>query len=113
MADRIRLFQSVQTYLQTVGIDRLQPNQHWLKFNFRNLSFLIGYAHLACTTFLFIVYRAETIIEYGTSFYACETEIAILMDFLCLMRQVENIHKLIEHCENFIEKSGSILNLSS
>lgn len=105
MAGRIKLFQSVQKYHRTMGIVRLQPNQRWLTFNARNLIFLASFAHLFLITVGFSIFYAKTTMEYGTGYYAYISETGSTTYFLIQMWQINNFFKLIEHFQEFVEKS--------
>lgn len=105
MAGKIKLFQSVQKYHQTMGIFQLQPNQKWLTFNARNLLFLMSFAQLIVAPIAFSIFHAKTTIEFGSCYYAYISEIGSAIYFLIQMWQINNFCELIEHFEEFIEES--------
>lgn len=102
---KIQLFQSVQRYHRAMGIYHLQPNQHWLTFNSRNLLFLMSFVQLTAATIAFSIFHAKTTIEFGTCYYAYMAEIGTIVYFFIQMRQINHFAELIEHFQEFIGKS--------
>lgn len=104
MASKIKLFQSVEKYNRSMGVRPRQPNQKWTP-NTINLIFLISFAQLAIGSTAFLIYREKSTFEFGACFYDCATQTSIFTLYLIQMWQITNILRLINHFEEFIEKS--------
>lgn len=105
MAGSIKLFQYLQSYYyQAMGIHLPQSNQK-CSANWRNLFAVFSIAILFLEAFAFLLFKAKTTFEYGTNFYTSISEYCCLLYFFIQYRQMPNISKLIESCEEFIEKS--------
>lgn len=106
MAVEIKLFQSVRKLYQTIGLDPFQSNptppnkcDHRIYF----IAFSIMQMFISSTAFL--AFKAETIQDFATSFYASITQLYMLVNFFSLVIQMGAISKLTEISEKFIEKS--------
>lgn len=108
MANSIKLFQFLQKSYKTLGICPSQDHEG-LAFNTRNVIFLFCYAQMFLSVLAFFIFKADTMLEYGNSFFMFETQFYIAMDFLVLMWRITNILELIEEFEEFIEKSKKIV----
>lgn len=104
MAGSKKLFQFVQKLFKILGIRPPQKNET-LSFNSRNLFFLFCYAQLFLSMIAFFLFKAKTMLEYGSSFFMFITQFIIALFFLILMWRITNILKLIAEFEQFIEKS--------
>lgn len=106
MASKIKLFQSVQKCNRSMGIypHPSKSNRKWT-FNAINLIFLIGFAQMTITSAAFSFFQAESTIEYGGCFYIAITETGSTSYYLIQMWQINNLLKLIEQFEDFIENS--------
>lgn len=104
MASEIKLFRSVQEYNRAMGIYPRHSNQKW-SFNAINLFFLIGFAQMGIGAAAYSFFQAKSTIEYGGCFYSYTTESAIASYYLIQMWQINNISRLIEDYQAFIEKS--------
>lgn len=105
MAGRIKLFQHLQRYyFQAMGIFLSQSNQKCSP-NWRNLSTAFFIAQLFLAAFAYLLFKANSTFEYGTNFYVSISESCCLSYFFIQYRQMPKISKLIESCEEFIEKS--------
>lgn len=58
-------------------------------------------------SFAFLLFKANSVMEYGMAFSNSLMEIASTIFYIVNMTQMSNILKLIEHCEQFIENSES------
>lgn len=101
MAYTIQLFQPVQKYYQTLGIESHQNSL----FNFRNLFAIFCFLMCFTSTLAFFLFKANTILEYGATFYAFISETYILYFLFVQMWQMANISKLIASFENLIKES--------
>lgn len=104
MAASIKLFQFAQELFQMLGI-RLPKQNEILSFRSRNIFFLFCYTQLSISMAAFFLFEANTMLEYGSSFFMSLTQFCIAMDYLVLMWRFPNILELIADFEDFIEKS--------
>lgn len=105
MAPSIKLFQFLKEFYTMVGIVPPQEKNEKLSFNLRNVSILFCYAQLCFTVLAFFIFKATTMVEYGSSFFIFMTMFVVKGFFLTVMWQITNILKLIADFDKFIEKS--------
>lgn len=105
MIGPIQLFQSLRQLYQTMGIySPKAPNQR-VSFNLRILFFLFVYTQLFISSILFILFEAESTLEFGASFYAVLAELFCIWYFLIKMWQMPRISQLFAGFEVLIDKS--------
>lgn len=108
MVGPVRLFQNLREYYQTMGI--YLPNssirRHYL--NQRNSFFLTCYTQLLITSMLFLLFEAETTLEFGAALYAVLAESFCIWYFLIKMYKMPKILQLIDKFDAFMEKSKRI-----
>lgn len=105
MIGPIQLFQSLRQYYQTMGIYLPKNTNQGCSVNRKSSFFLFFYIQLIISSMLFFSYKAESVLEFGASFYAVISELFCTWYFLIKMFQMPKILKLIEAFEKFIEKS--------
>lgn len=98
------LFQSIRKFWQTMGIKPSDPNQVH-PFNARNLFFISSLIMICISTTAFLIFRAETLLEYGSCLYWSLSEHVMLVNILIDIWRIPIIFKMIEACERFIEMS--------
>lgn len=98
---KIKLFRFIQTTYQTVGIIPPQPNS----INTKKWYFLLGLVQFFISTVAYLLFEANSIIEYGMVFYTCTTALFSFVVYLVLHWQMKNTLNFIESCDRFIEKS--------
>lgn len=104
MDGSVKLFRLVQKYYQTMGI---YPSQ---TINWRNVIFLFAiFAQFMAISGFFLL-QATSIPEYGSSFMGISSSLYSIVTFLLTLWRIPEILKLIQLCENFIEKSTYELN---
>lgn len=103
MASPIQLFQSTQKYFQILGIYRSQPEKS-SSFNWRILLAIFCYIQHFITVFAFFVLEANTVLEYGTSFYGYISMVYCVYYISILIQRKPNIFQLIESFQGFIEQ---------
>lgn len=106
MAGSVKLFRNVKGYYQTIGLLTESQSKHDISFNPRNLFALFSIFQRILTTFAFFVYEAETLLEYGLTFFVYVAEAYSIVVFLEHMSTMPKTLHLIEHFEKFIEKSN-------
>lgn len=105
MAEQIKLLKLTQKMYQDMGIYPPQSNQNRRSINWRNIFMLVSFIQLLISSFAFLIDEADSIVDAGTSFYVAITELCCIVYYLINMWKIPKILKLIEHYENFIEKS--------
>lgn len=104
MAERIKLFHSVQKFNQTLGIHPSRPDQRY-SFNFSSAIVLLLIVLTFISSVAYFLYKAKTIEEHVQTFYISLTALCITIDFLTMCWKMTNILQLIEKYEEFIKKS--------
>lgn len=108
MADKIKLFESVQKHNRSMGVYlHHKPNSddpEW-SLNAKNLFVPTIAIQMAICTAAYAFREAETMSEYGACFYVNATAATTLSYYLIQLWQIKNILKLIEKFEGIIEKS--------
>lgn len=106
MAGSIQLFQSIQKFYRTLGI---YPDPQSNLFNYRNLFAIFCYLLNGISALAYFLLEANTISEYGATFFTFISEVYILYFLFVQMWQMPNILKLIASFEKFIEESKRAL----
>lgn len=88
-----------------MGVYPPRPDQKQYITNATQKIFLICCAQTIFTTAAFVVFEAESMFDYGFSFYVLIAMINITTIYLIFIGQLGNTLKFIEQCERFIEKS--------
>lgn len=103
----IKLFQFLQKFCRTFGINSGQSNQNRYHINLANWFALLCLNEYLISTAVFFLLEASSMVEYGITFYICISTAAC--DFYCLSAfwQVKNISKFVANWEEFIGKSES------
>lgn len=88
-----------------VGICPPQNQNERLSFNMRNVCILFCYAQVCFPVLAFFLFKANTVVDYGSSFFTFITMFAVAVWFLVIMWQIKNILSLIDDFDQFIENS--------
>lgn len=96
---KIKLFQLVQKFYQTMGINSSNA------LNWRNLFFSLTILLHFFGLIGFFLFKSTSISEYGSCFFGCIADLYALIDFKLTQWRMPQIFKLIGMCESFIEKS--------
>ena len=86
MAGSTRLFLSIQKYYQTLGIYP-ESNGNVL-LNFRNLFAIFCFVQNFFSTLTFFLFKANTTLEHGVTFYAFVSEFFVLLFLFIQMWQM-------------------------
>lgn len=100
----MNFFQSVQRFYQSLGVCSLRLNQTY-SFNLRIFLIYLVIALVFISEIAFCQFEAESVTDYGRSFFAFVIQISCCWDFTTTIWQISNILKLIEKYEKFIAKS--------
>lgn len=94
-----KMFETIRSNLQLVGIES--------PFSFNPRTFLICFAllHGYISSAFYFLFEAESMSEYGLCFYTCCTNTGILAVFAINICKIDNMTKLFQKCEIFIERS--------
>lgn len=109
MADqsRIKLFQSLRKYLQTLGT--FSPKSEKKRsFIPENIFVQFCYIQMFASVLAFTIFKANTVVDFCLNYYAYTTELLCIFTVASQLYQMDNISKLIRNCEEFIEKSKSM-----
>lgn len=90
---------------QTIGYHPSQPNQKHRSINWVNIIFLNLMAQQWLTTATFSVFDANSMIEYGFSFYIIIDVADAIAIYSIFIWQSVNTLKFIHNCEEFVEMS--------
>lgn len=100
----MKLFHLVQNCYQTMGIYE-PPQSNHLTIILRKLFFILSMMLMLFSNIGYFFYDANSISEYGNSFFTSNAQINTLIAYLISAWQMPNITKLIESYEKFIERS--------
>lgn len=101
MGGPIKLFQTVQKFYKTMGIN---SNQYF-SINAKKLFFLLTITLGLISVTAYFSFAAKTIEEYGNSFYSATSNLYTLVDIIVTIWRMPDILKLIEKGEKFIKNS--------
>lgn len=104
---KIKLFQSLQKYFQILGTFSPESNEIHL-FKPRNIFVHICYAQMFISVLGFTLLKETTVVEFCLNYYACTAELMCMFIIASQTCRMGDISKLIENCEEFIEKSKPI-----
>lgn len=104
MAHSIRLFQFIQEFSKTIGIDSSQTDS----IKSKNAIFTVCPIQYTLTTVAFLIIEANSMFDYGFGFYSIICMINGIVIYLLFNWQYENTLKFIGTCEEFIAKSKCI-----
>lgn len=105
MAKTIELFQYVQKIYQIVGICS-SSNYHGQHRVSAKATFILGCMILSFnSSFAYFLFEANSVDEYGRSFYMSFTKLEIYLYFVVNLAKVEKILNLIKKLEDFVELS--------
>lgn len=105
MAGSTKLFHFLQEYHQFIGFKLSESNQKKYSIGSRNVIFLTSLGQTAFTTFVFLMFKAESMFDYGFSYFMAITYTNGIAVYLLFMSELKNTRKFIKNCEGFIEKS--------
>lgn len=101
----MELFQKIRESWQIMGINRPIGAAQTHSFNLKNLFFLISLIVLCISTTAFLLFRANTLFEYGSCMYAMLSSLCTFCDILIGIWQIPITFKMIKTCKRFIQIS--------
>lgn len=101
----IRLFRSFKKFNQTLGILSSQSTKQSYLHNLKRDVILLPMILVFISSASYLVFKAETIAECTQSSYVCVTALCTIIHCGTVCWKIENILKLIEKEEKFIQKS--------
>lgn len=102
----VELFRFIQKTYQDIGIIPPRPNENHCSFNAKKWYFLFCLAQFFISAAAYLLFEANSIIEYGMVFYTCSTTVFSSVVYLILIWQRENILDFIANCEGFIQEKS-------
>lgn len=103
MSSSVKLFQFLQGSYRRIGFHPSKSDR--IPFNWKNVFIFLPILQLFISTSAFFLFKADSVFEFGTGFYAAITSLFTLIVFLIELWKIPDILKLIGNLENFIEKS--------
>lgn len=104
MADQTMLFYSLRELYQRLCFYSPETNQTH-PFNWKIIFCVSSIILMFITSFSFFLWKAETLDEYGTSFYGSVTQLSAALYFVIVVWKMPVILKLLRSFEDFIESS--------
>lgn len=103
---KIKLFELNQQYFEALGFYASTPLQSNPKSRFtrQNLYYIFVEAGMLIPVLAFMTLKAQSVYEYGITFYTTITLLCITAYQAILMDEMDNIVTLIGKFEKFIEK---------
>lgn len=103
---KIHLFKFTQQTCQLIGIfpfkSKLKSKFH---SNAKYCSFLFCLTMSFISSAVYLLFEANSIIEYGITSFSCVTIVLSFIAYLIFLLQTKHILSYIENCERFIGKS--------
>lgn len=99
------LFRLIRSFFQAMGIHLSEPNQKF-SFNAKNVLISSSIALFFISSTAFFLFEANSIDEYGLSFYGSATELAVFVTFQINIFYMAKILRIFEKFEKLIEKSS-------
>lgn len=90
--------------MRAFGIDSHQSNQICFAINRKNVMFFICEAQLVAALMTFMLFKAESIFEYGFPSVVILDIILGVAVYINFLLEVKNVSNFIENCETFIGK---------
>lgn len=100
MASKMRLFQIVRNMYRMTGINATNPSLNW-----KICIVLTSQMLLFSSTTGFLLFKANSVPEYGSSFSGCVMILANILFFIVNVLKMPTTIELIEKFEDFIGKS--------
>lgn len=104
MAGKTQLFHSLWHSYRILGLYSPKTNQSHL-FNWKVIFSLSFMVLMFMTSFAFFLWEAETLDDYGTSFYESLAEVSSVHNFMMNVWRTPLIIELVKNFEDFIESS--------
>lgn len=110
MTRTMQIFQNIRKVNHQLGINWPSiSNQQSSPFNWKILFNLLCMIVSFTLQISFLLFKADSALEYATCFFACAIALANILFLLTNLVEMENITKLIENFEKFIDTSKFLL----
>lgn len=103
--ETIKLFKFTRKAYQGIGIDPPESNRSRSAINAKNYFFFLCQVEYFITTAAYLLFEANSMIEFGMTFFTCTTVITVIALYSILLGRMKNILNYIENCNRFIAKS--------
>lgn len=107
---KLKVFELIQKNFATAGITPSLADQSY-PFNMIILSGFLALSSGIYCTFIFILYGAQTSVEYTQSVYTCSMVILFILVLLILILKVDNLFELINGCAELVNTSEYEINI--
>lgn len=111
--DKIKLFKFIQKTYHGIGIFSPKSNQIPSSINSKNWLNLFCHMEFLISSIAYLLFEANSMIEYGLAFYICTTVLTSLIFYLIPLGESENILNFIQNCEQFINDKSEYKHLYS
>lgn len=101
----IKLFQFIQKNYEQLGISPSQSNHSFNSFNSKVLLILFVLIQFGISSISFFLFESTSIGQSADSFYVFLSEVAVITFLTITISKIDDIRKVIENCETFIQKS--------
>lgn len=111
MANQTKLFHSLRQLYQTLGIYPSEASQTY-RFEWKTIFFVASTGLLFITSFAFFLFEAETVDDYGTSFYTSVSQCTQTSNIFIMIWRMPIIVELLKKFERLTELSKLKISLS-
>lgn len=102
----IKLFKFTQKTYEVIGAPLPKSNQNRsCIINSKKCFYLLSLAQFFISSAAYLLFEANSMIEYGMVFFTCLTVIVALIQYLIFLWEMKNILNFIKNCERFAAKS--------
>lgn len=101
----MKLFQSVQKCFLMLGI---YSPQHHRNAALKNVPIFYILSQGSITTACYLLFKADSVRDYGDSFYATVTQLLTIIYFFNLISKMASIYQLIDDLKRFVGKSSKM-----
>lgn len=99
----------IQYYLAIVGIDAYHASQKCL-LNKRSVAVLVGLGLSFITKTVYLIYKAQSVLEYTESLYIVSTIIGIALAFTIVLCEMPELFAFINNFEIIVNERKRISN---
>lgn len=111
MNEKITFFKLIREIYQTAGIHPCEPNERGC-FNFRNSFISVTLSIVFIVSTVFLLCDANTIDEYGSSFYISTTVFLDIFMWSTLIQKMGDLFNLMDQMNEFGQKSEPQISLT-
>lgn len=101
----MELFKFLKSTYTRIGILPAESNQNTNPINWKNCFFLLCEGQFFISSVTFLLFEANSMIEYGMASFMCLTTLLCTILYWILFWQMKHISKFIENFERFTEQS--------